>query len=360
VHDDTAFMRRALQLAHLGLGATHPNPMVGAVVVRDGRVVGEGFHARHGGAHGEIVALASAGEAARGATLYVTLEPCAHHGRTPPCTDAILAAGIVRVVYAAEDPNPEAAGGAEILRKAGIQVEGGVERAQARSANAVFFHTHEHATPFVAVKLALSLDGAVAGATGTRTPITGGEAQQRTHRLRAAHDAVMIGSRTAAIDDPLLTVRCADAGRQPLRIVLDSNASLALDSQLAATLSHAPVTVICGDHVAASRLEALHQAGIHTIAVKRSSEGIDLGAAFDALTTAGVRSILVEGGPRLVEALLAQERVSRMYIFMAPRVLGGGAVPAFTNPGLLDDWRCIAAEPLGRDALLIFDPVGRA
>jgi diaminohydroxyphosphoribosylaminopyrimidine deaminase / 5-amino-6-(5-phosphoribosylamino)uracil reductase len=349
-------MRRALELAQRGLGATHPNPMVGAVVVNEGRIVGEGFHVRVGGAHGEVAALQSAGAAAHGATLYVTLEPCAHHGRTPPCTDAILAAGIARVVYAADDPNPMAAGGADVLRAAGVLVDGGVARQEARSANAAFFHRHEHETPFVALKLALSIDGAVAVAPGVRSQITGDEAQRHTHRLRAAHDAVMVGSRTAAIDDPLLTVRCAEAGRQPVRVVLDSHAGLRLDSKLAATANVAPVTVVCGDDVASDRREALHHAGVRTLAVPRTAEGVDVRAAVDALWDEGIRSILVEGGPRLADALLRGGLLRRMYLFIAPASLGAGAVPGFSGPARLAGWHCVAAERVGRDALLTFDP----
>src|SRR5690348_16878859 len=209
--NDRAYMRRALDLARRGWGQTAPNPMVGAVVVRDGQIVGEGFHARHGEEHAEIAALREAGERARGATLYVTLEPCGHYGKTPPCADAIVAAGIARVVVATEDANPEAAGGATRLRTAGIPLDIGVERTAAREQNAAFFHRFASDRPFITLKLATSLDGAIASADRTRGAggnfLTGPEARREVHRMRAGVDAIVVGVGTVLADDPLLTVR---------------------------------------------------------------------------------------------------------------------------------------------------------
>ncbi|MGH7632905.1 MAG: bifunctional diaminohydroxyphosphoribosylaminopyrimidine deaminase/5-amino-6-(5-phosphoribosylamino)uracil reductase RibD, partial [Gemmatimonadaceae bacterium] len=212
-------MRRALALARRGWGQTAPNPLVGAVIVRDGRTVGEGYHARYGAPHAEIMALRAAGEGARGATMFVTLEPCAHHGHTPPCADALLAAGIVRVVVAARDPNPVAAGGVERLQAAGVTVDVGLEGAVAQEMNAAFLHAFSAIRPWVTLKLAVSLDGAIADAAGRSRWITGERARRVVHRLRAQSDAIAVGIGTVLADDPALTVRDAPAPRvAPLRV----------------------------------------------------------------------------------------------------------------------------------------------
>ncbi len=245
--DGSAFMRRALELARRGWGQTAPNPMVGAVVVRDGAIVGEGHHARYGEAHAEVAALAAAGDRARGATLYVTLEPCAHHGKTPPCAEAIVAAGVSRVVIAAADPNPRAAGGAARLRAAGLDVVVGDGAADARELNAPHFHRFSHPErPFVTLKLAVSIDGAIAAADrGTTTRLTGPESRREVHRLRAGHDGIAVGVGTVLADDPQLTVRHWDAPRVPLtRVVFDSTLRTPLDSGLVRTAREAPVVLV--------------------------------------------------------------------------------------------------------------------
>lgn len=353
-------MRRALELAFEGRGGTHPNPLVGAVVVRDGRVVGEGYHARLGGPHAEVIALNAAGGGARGATLYVTLEPCAHHGRTPPCTDAIIAAGVTRVVHAAPDPNPMAAGGAVVLAAAGIHVTGGVEEEAARSQNAIFFHTHESAGPWVSLKLAVSLDGGIAAGPGLRTQLTGTAAQEETHRLRASHDAVVIGSRTARIDDPLLTVRTFTPPRQPVRVVLDSHAGLSLESRLVRTAADADVLLLCAPDAPVSRTRALARAGVRIRTVAADDRGLAPAAVMESLTAEGISSVLVEGGSRLGASLLHGHCVHRLHLFIAPRFLGPGAVPAFPLPGPLAGWHCTGSRRCGSDAWLTFDPVPTA
>jgi len=353
-------MRRALELARLGLAGAWPNPMVGAVVVRDGRVIGEGHHAEHGGAHAEVAALTAAGDAT-GATLYVTLEPCSHHGRTPPCTDAVISAGIRRVVFAATDPNPRAAGGAARLREAGIATEGGVEADEARRLNAAFFQVHEQGTTFVALKLAVSLDGGIAAAAGQRTQLTGRAAQLHVHQLRAAHDAVMVGIGTARIDDPLLTVRDLPVRRQPVRVVIDSAAALDPASRLVASVADAPVLLVCGDDVPGGRLDTLNNAGVTVLQAPRNDGGVDMQWTFRELRDHGIRSVLVEGGACLAGTLLRHRMLHRMYLMVAPVFLGAGAVPAF--PGALADpagWQCIRTERLGDDALLTLDPAGAA
>lgn len=360
-------MRRALELARRGRLGTHPNPMVGAVLVRDGRVVGEGWHREYGGPHAEVEALVAAGEAARGATLYVSLEPCSHHGRTPPCTDAIIAAGIARVVIAVEDPNPVARGGADRLRAAGLDVITGVERDAARSLNAAFFHVHERGAPFVALKLALSLDGLIGARPGERTSITGPEAQAETHALRAAHDAVVVGSATARIDDPLLTVRRVTAARPPVRIVIDTGAGLDPGSRLVATVGEAPVWVVCAEDAPAAHRQRLEQAGVRVLPVPRASGGhspapgggsparVDLHAAVAALREQGLRAVLVEGGAVLAAGLLEAGLVHRLHLFVAPRFLGSPGIPAFAA-SRREDWRFVAVQRLGADVLLTLDP----
>lgn len=349
-------MRRALELAQGGWGSVEPNPMVGAVIVHSERIVGEGFHRLYGGPHAEVIALDDAGAAARGATLYVTLEPCAHHGKTPPCVDAIIAAGITRVVYAAADPNTRAAGGAERLRAARIDVVGDVERDAARVQNAQFFHLHESGSPFVALKLAMSLDASIAKAPGTRTQLTGPAAVAAMHRLRSGYDAILIGIGTALTDDPLLTVRDVPVRKQPVRVVADTQARLPLDSALVRSVGDAPVWILCAEDAPQGRIDALAKAGVRVLRVPRKREHIDIERALDTLADEGVQTIFAEGGPILAASLLGAGAVQRMYIFMAPLFLGPGAVPAFgeTQPEK-DQWLCTSTEWHGSDVLVTMD-----
>lgn len=349
-------MRRALLLARRGWGRTAPNPMVGAVVVRDGRVVGEGHHAEFGGPHAEVVALAKAGAAARGADVYVSLEPCAHHGKTPPCTEALISAGVRRVIIAAPDPNPAARGGADRLRAAGIAVTEGVERALAQDLNAPFLFTHAEASrPFVTLKLAVSLDGAIAARDRSPRWLTGEAARREVHRLRAGADAIAVGIGTAVADDPHLTVR---AGRRPrvapIRVVFDRQARLPLASRLVRTAAKVPTWVIAGgDPTGRGALEA---AGVRVLA------GEDVGAGLRALRGAGVGHLLVEGGAGLAGALLAAGVVDRLVIFRAPVLLGAGALPAFggvTPDELTARWRIIERRAFGDDEMTAYAPTGR-
>jgi diaminohydroxyphosphoribosylaminopyrimidine deaminase / 5-amino-6-(5-phosphoribosylamino)uracil reductase len=356
---DAAFMRQALELARRGSGTAYPNPMVGAVIVKDGVVLAEGWHERRGGAHAEVNALRRAGAAARGATLYATLEPCDHHGATPPCTEAIIEAGIGRVVFAAADPNPQARNGAERLRRAGIDVTGGVEAEAARSLNAAFFHVHERDTPYVAVKLAVSLDGAIASAPGTRTQLTGMEANHHTHRLRAQHDAIVVGGRTAFTDDPLLTVRGVETPLRPLRVVLDAEAALPASSQLVRTADAAPLLVLCAADANDDRVRSLEDAGVSILRVPRSGRRLDLAACRDALADHGVGTVLVEGGGVLASALLDAGLVDRLYLYVAPRLLGAGAVPGLRVNGR-GQWRLSRTDRFGADTLLTLDPQSAA
>ncbi|HSJ07624.1 MAG TPA: bifunctional diaminohydroxyphosphoribosylaminopyrimidine deaminase/5-amino-6-(5-phosphoribosylamino)uracil reductase RibD [Longimicrobiales bacterium] len=350
-------MRRALELARRGRVGTHPNPMVGAVLVRDGIVVGEGFHALFGGPHAEVAALEAAGDAARGATLYVTLEPCAHHGKTPPCVDAIIAAGVATVVIGGPDPSVKAGGGAKRLREAGIAVVTDVEADRARTLNAPFYRVHERGAPFLALKLALSLDGCIAAAAGSRTAITGPEANMETHRLRASHDAVLVGIGTARVDDPLLTVRGVDVRRQPARVVADSDASLSPESNLVRTAGEAPLIVACADDAAPDRMARLEAAGARLLPVPRSATGtgIDLAALLRDLAGDGMNAVLAEGGAVLGTGLLAAGLVDRLYIFMAPSFVGDG-VRAFGTVAASTAWTFADVERFGADVLLTLDP----
>lgn len=355
--EDGVWMRRALTLAEHGWGQTAPNPMVGAVVVRDGAVVGEGWHTRYGAPHAEVEALRGAGTRARGATLYVTLEPCNHVGQTPPCTDAILAAGVRRVVAAVEDPHPVARGGVKRLRDEGVDVTLGVGRDAARELNASFFHSLASDRPFVRLKLATSLDGAIADQSRKPGWLTGSDARREVHRLRAASDAVAVGIGTVLADDPLLTVRGVAPPRvPPVRVVFDTSARLPLDSKLVGTARDSPVLVVCWapEPAHAARLE---HAGVELL------HAATLSQALRALRDRGVRSLLVEGGATLASSLVQEALVDRLIIFRAPLVLGMGALGAFSAlvPTTVDAarrWTIVQRAQLEDDEMTIYAPAG--
>jgi len=324
VTDDVRFMRRALELARRGAGQVAPNPEVGAVVVREGAIVGEGWHTRYGGDHAEVMALRAAGAAAYGATIYVTLEPCHHHGKTPPCTHAVRAAGVTRVVYAVDDPNPVAAGGAGWLRQEGIAVTAGVCEREARDLNAPFlFSSRSDARPFITVKLAMSIDGAIVGASRRRGWLTGPEARRAVHALRADADAIAVGIGTAIADDPQLTVREVPAPRlPPRRVVFDRGARLPLASALVHTARQVPVTVFTAGTAPVAE-QALRDGGVDVRAVA------SLAAALRSLRAERVHHLLVEGGTTLASAIMAAGFLDRLITFQAPVILGAGALPAF-------------------------------
>lgn len=357
--DDRRHLEHALELADRGWGQVQPNPLVGAVVVRDGAVVASGWHERFGGPHAEVNALAAAGDAARGATLYVSLEPCAHHGKTPPCTDAIRRAGITRVVFAAHDPTTAAGGGAARLREAGIVVSGGLLEAEARRRNAPFFHAAVHARPWILLKLAITLDGRIARRAGVATRITGEAAHADVHHLRAGFDAVMVGAGTARVDDPLLTPRGDVAPRvPPARVVLDPAASLSAESRLARSIDEAPLLVFVADSAPADRVEALRGAGAELIPVAAGANGLDLSTVLDSLALRGVRSVLCEGGGILASALLRADLVDRLRLYVAPRLFGAAAPAAFTGgfPAADDAcWALVDVTALGPDVRLTYD-----
>lgn len=358
---DAAFLDRARALARKGWGRVHPNPLVGCVLVRDGEVVGEGWHQEFGGPHAEIVALEAAGVAARGATAYVTLEPCDHEGKTPPCSRALAEAGVARVVFGNADPDPDASGGSATLRASGVEVAGPLwDRATGRAENRAFFHTARHGDPYLALKLAMTLDARIAAEPGSSTRITGPLAEASVHRLRAGFDAILVGAGTARADDPRLTVRHGPAPRvPPRRMVLDPDAGLSSDAALLEEADAVPVHVFTRRDASEWEMERLEEAGAHVHPVDEGSGGLDLDAVLSVTWEMGIRSVLCEGGAGLAASLLHQRRVHRLYLYVAPRTLGARGVPAFPDDADTLAWDDFAPafppELLGPDLLHVLD-----
>lgn len=338
------WMARALELARRGLYTAHPNPRVGCVLVKDGRLVGEGYHARAGEPHAEVHALRSAGEAARGATAYVTLEPCSHHGRTGPCAVALIEAGVARVVVAMEDPNPAVAGrGIAMLREAGIEVIVGIAEDEARALNAGFVRRMDHGRPFVRLKMAMSLDGRTAMQSGESQWITGPQARRQVQRLRARASAVLTGVESVIFDNSRLTVRAdqlglpdaeAIAARQPLRVIVDSRLRL---PEAAACLSEPGRTlVVTVEGVEPERIERLTRAGAEVLTLPAGVEGrVDLDALLRHLAEVEqANEVLLETGATLAGAMLDAGLVDEMQLFVAPTLLGGDARPLFQLAGI--------------------------
>ena len=328
--EDTAHMRAALALARRGLGSTWPNPSVGCVIVRDGRVVGRAVTAPGGRPHAERAALAVAGEAARGATAYVTLEPCCHWGRTPPCTDALIEAGIARVVIAVHDPDSRVNGqGVARLRAAGIEVTEGVLRAEAEDVLAGFATRLRHDRPLVTLKMASTLDGKIATHAGESQWITGAPARRAVHAMRGDADAVLVGVGTVLADDPDLTCRIPGYRSTPIvRVVVDSHLRTPLTSHLVRTAETSPTWFLVRDGADAARRDALADLGVTVIDVAGSNAGIDLTDGLRALAEAGITRLLVEGGGRIAASLLRADLVDRIAWFHAPSVMGGDGWPA--------------------------------
>ncbi|MGI8945595.1 MAG: bifunctional diaminohydroxyphosphoribosylaminopyrimidine deaminase/5-amino-6-(5-phosphoribosylamino)uracil reductase RibD [Thermoleophilaceae bacterium] len=323
---DARHLGRALELAQEARGQTSPNPVVGAVIVKGGRSIGEGYHAAAGELHAECVALAACSQDPAGATMYVSLEPCCHAGRTPPCTEAIVAAGIGRVVVASDDPSPKAAGrGLGILRDEGIAVEvaGGELAHAARLVNQPFRKHALTGRPLVIFKSAMTLDGKVATRTGDSQWISGESSRARAHRWRAQSDAVAVGIHTAAIDDPLLTARVEGVGRQPRRVVFDSEASLRLDSRLVRSAAEVPVTLICSRAAKRTATDALRAAGVEVVVTSGANEAARIGGALDELGEREVQSLLLEGGPHLAGVFLEAGEIDEVRMFVAPLLIGG-------------------------------------
>ena len=348
------FMREALVAARLGLGRTSPNPAVGAVVVREGRIVGRGHHARAGGPHAEVVALRAAGELARGADLFTTLEPCDHFGRTPPCSRAILAAGIGRVFVGSRDPNPLVSGrGMARLRRGGVEVVRGVLAAECRELNAPWFTFVKEHRPHVTLKAAVTLDGKIATRSGDARWVTGAPARARVHRLRDEVDAVLIGAGTARVDDPALTTRLPGGrGRDPLRVVLDTGLSLPARLRLFRERSAAPTLV-----AHASRRRRRLGPGVELMRCRRGKGGLDLRDLLARLAERGVVHLLVEGGAAVHARFLGEGLVDAVAVFVAPKILGGdglGLAP-FPGPARMSDalrLRGVRVEQVGEDVLI--------
>ncbi len=332
--DDHRHMARALHLAERGLYTTDPNPRVGCVIVRDGEVVGEGWHERAGSPHAEVHALQAAGERALGATAYVTLEPCSHHGRTPPCADALIEAGIGRVIAAMEDPNPQVAGeGLRRLAAAGIEVATGLMAAQAERLNPGFVRRMRTGRPYVRCKLAMSLDGRTAMASGESKWITGEPARMDVHRLRARSSAVVTGIGTVLADDPSLNARLPDEAtvHQPLRVVLDPRLSMPESARMLRLQGETLVVTACQEEDARERLEA---AGASVVVLPNGPDGIDLHGLMDLLGGRGVNEVLVETGATLSGAVLRAGLIDELVVYMAPHLMGNGARGLFALPGL--------------------------
>ena len=323
---DARHLKRAIELAGEARGMTSPNPLVGAVVVKDGRVIGEGFHAAAGEPHAERMALAACSEDPGGATMYVSLEPCCQEGRTPPCTDAIVGARIARVVVASDDPSTKASGrGLGVLRDEGVAVDvfDGEVSAAARMLNQPFRKHARTGRPLVILKYAMTLDGKVATSTGDSRWISGEASRARAHRWRAELDAVAVGIGTVLADDPLLTARVEAVPRQPRRVVFDSEARLPLDGSLARSVGESPVIVVCSRAAPRRHVQALEAAGIEAITVTGENEAARVRAALDELGHREIQSLLLEGGPHLAGAFLDAGEVDEMRVFIAPLLAGG-------------------------------------
>lgn len=328
-------MDHALALAARGLGNTWPNPAVGCVIVKAGRVLGRGWTQPGGRPHAETMALAQAGDAARGATAYVTLEPCAHHGRTPPCAEALVAAGVARVVTALTDPDPRVAGrGHAILRTAGIEVTEGVRAREAAALNEGFLKRVTRGLPFVTVKLAATLDGRIATASGESRWITGPLARRSVHALRMRHDAVMVGSATALADDPDLTVRDLGAARQPVRVVLDRLLRHSPASRLGRTAREVPVWMIHGPEAPQDACAAWAATGAELIEVATTPQGLDLTAALQALAARGLTRILSETGGTLAAALIRAGLADELMLYQGAALIGAEGKPMLGPLGL--------------------------
>jgi diaminohydroxyphosphoribosylaminopyrimidine deaminase/5-amino-6-(5-phosphoribosylamino)uracil reductase len=327
-------MERALELAELGRGSVSPNPMVGAVIVKDGRVIAEGYHQRFGGPHAEVEALrAASGESAtgdvRGATMYVTLEPCCHHGKTPPCTRAVIDAGIGKVVMAMVDPSPHVGGGgrAELI-EAGIEVETGLMQERAAKLNEAFVKFTTTGTPFFIAKAAMTLDGKIATRTGNSKWITSEPARERVHALRGGVDAIMVGSGTVEADDPRLTTRTASgAGRDAVRIIVDGDAKMSPDRRVLCQESSAPTIIAVKTTAPAERKSALAAAGAEILEVAPSNDKVDLKALAKKLGERNIASVLIEGGGGLLAAAFEAGLVDKALFFIAPKIVGGADAP---------------------------------
>ena len=354
---DESYMREALRIAEYARGRTSPNPLVGAVIVRDGTIVASGWHRAAGEPHAEIHALRMAGELARGATLYVTLEPCAHHGRTGPCAEAVIAAGLARVVVALSDPNPLVAGrGIHLLTAAGIEVTTGVCEDEARRQNEIFLKWVTTKRPFVTLKTAMTLDGKIASHTGASQWITGAAARARVHAYRNEYDAILVGIGTVLADDPSLTTRLEHGtGKNPLRIVLDSEARTPLDAKLVAD-GAAPTIIVVSERADHRRVNLLRACGAEVVTL--GAQRVDIAALLDYLGARDITSLFVEGGAAVNWSLLAGGSVDKVHAFIAPMLMGGETAKTpiggtgFDSPQTALRLHDMTVEQVGTDILV--------
>jgi len=334
--NDRHYMKIALELAARGKGYTSPNPMVGAVVVKAGKIVGKGWHEQVGGPHAEVNAIDDAGDLAAGSTIYVTLEPCNHQGRTPPCTKKIISAGIKHVVMAMKDPNPDVSGGGgEFLNQNGVTVESGVCEAEARRLNESFIKYISTKRPFVTLKCAATLDGRMATRTGDSKWVTGELSRKYVHELRHGVDAIMVGNNTVKSDNPSLTTRLDDKqGLDPIRIVLDTQLSIPKDSKLLQIPSGSDTLIITGNSKPSAKRDAILQMGVKIIDAALKDDRIDLDALMDQLGKRGITNLLIEGGAQVAASALQAKIVNKIIFFYAPRILGGDdGVPMCSGAG---------------------------
>lgn len=356
---DISYMKAALELAARARGRTSPNPMVGAVVVKEGNIVGRGYHLKAGTPHAEIHALNEAGEAARGATLYVTLEPCCHYGRTGPCTAAIINAGVARVVTAMADPNPLVSGeGIRRLKSAGIEVTAGVMEEEALELNEVFIKYITTRRPYVIAKAAVSIDGKIATRSGKSKWITGVEAREYGRQLRDWYDAIMVGIGTVLADDPSLTTRLpGGGGRDPVRIILDSQASIPLNSRVLTQRSEAPTIIAATSGAPLERVEALRKSGVEVLLVNEGQK-VDLSELMRLLGEKGIASVLIEGGAMVHGSAFSAQIVDKVAWFIAPKIIGGRDAPGpvgglgADNPSEAAGLERVKVSRLGPDLLV--------
>ncbi|MBO8158508.1 MAG: bifunctional diaminohydroxyphosphoribosylaminopyrimidine deaminase/5-amino-6-(5-phosphoribosylamino)uracil reductase RibD [Thermosyntropha sp.] len=351
-------MKRALDLASKALGRTSPNPVVGAVIVKDGKIVGEGYHHKAGTPHAEIHALNQAENLAKGATMYVTLEPCSHHGRTPPCAYALIKAGIHKVVVATLDPNPKVAGrGIKILEEAGIETVVGVLESEAKKQNEVFFKHITTGMPFVSLKYAMTLDGKIATFTGDSRWISSEFSRNYVHKLRNIYDAVMVGINTVLKDNPMLNCRLEGEKRDPVRIIVDGGLEIPLESNIVKTAHKQKTIVLTSLSVDEQKCHLLREKGIDILKVGGESDNLDLRQAFKELLKQDICSILVEGGSKLNSSLMEQKLVDKIYCFIAPKIVGGKGITPVEGKGkefMQDAYILKSPEftPMGDDILI--------
>jgi diaminohydroxyphosphoribosylaminopyrimidine deaminase/5-amino-6-(5-phosphoribosylamino)uracil reductase len=320
--DFVFFMHRAIELAKKGSGYVNPNPLVGAVIVKNGKTIGEGYHEKYGGLHAERNALASCSESAEGATIFVTLEPCCHYGKTPPCTEAIIESKIARVVVGSKDPNPKVAGkGIEILKNAGIEVIEGILKEECDKVNDVFFHYITTNMPFVAMKYAMTMDGKIATYTGKSKWITGEKARQAVQESRNRYSAIMVGIGTVCKDDPLLTCRM-EGGRNPIRVVCDTNLSIPLSSKIVKTAKDVPTIIACS-FLDEEKKAILENHGCQVVVLPQDGAHVSLRAVIKYLADKNIDSVLLEGGGELNFSALESGLVNKAEVYIAPKIFGG-------------------------------------